>query len=162
MSDIDELQRRITAAMDRVAAGLESLSQGDAGETDTLRQALDEEKTVNAQLTERVRVLGERQAKALDKLEARAQEAETRMGKLDTDLQRLRRANAQLSEACEALRTANAEGVGEAHLINKAMMAELEALRAARTAEIAQADTLLATLGPLVEAAIPPAKEEAS
>lgn len=157
MSEIDELQRRITAAMDRVAAGLETLS---GGETDTLQQALDEEKTVNAQLTERVRVLGERQAKALETLEARAQDAETRMSQLDTDLQRLRRANAQLSEACEALRDANQEGVGEAHLINKAMMAELEALRAARAAEISHADTVLAALGPLLDAAAPPRSEE--
>lgn len=150
MSEIDELQRRITAAMDRVAAGLETLSGGDS---DALQQALDEEKTVNAQLTERVRVLGERQAHALETLEARAKEAETRMSQLDMDLQRLRRANGQLSDACEALRDANQEGVGDAHLINKAMMAELEALRAARAAEISQADTVLSALGALLDAA---------
>ncbi len=153
MSEIDELQRRITAAMDRVASGVEALSGGNAGDTEALKQALDEEKTVNAQLTERVRVLGERQAKALEAMETRATASEARMTQLDTDLQRLRRANAQLSEACAALRDANAEGVGDAHLINKAMMAELEALRAARTAEVAQADTLLAALTPLLETA---------
>ena len=150
MSDIDELQRRITAALDRVATGLDALSAGDAG---ALTQALEEEKTVNAQLTERVRVLGERQAQALDALEKRAQAAEDRMEQLDLGLQRLRRANTELSDACAALLDANAEGVGDAHLINKAMRSELEALRAARAAEVSQADTLMAKLTPLLEAA---------
>lgn len=58
MSDIEELQRRITAAMDQVAYGLEKLSSTEDqvrdSETDRL---LDEERTANAQLEERVRTL---------------------------------------------------------------------------------------------------------
>ncbi|WP_299739216.1 hypothetical protein [uncultured Roseobacter sp.] len=151
MSEIEELNSRIMQALDRVAQGVDAL--GDGGESvEALKQALDEEKTVNAQLNERVRALGERQAKALEELEARAEETAGRMSKFDEDLQRLRRANGQLSEACEALRNANAEGVGEPHLINKAMMAELEALRAARNAEISQADEIIAALTPLLDA----------
>ncbi|WP_299869392.1 hypothetical protein [uncultured Roseobacter sp.] len=152
MSDIEELHSRIMAAMDRVARGLDDLGSSGGDDADALKQALDDEKTVNAQLTERVRVLGERQEKALAGLEAKATEAAERMQKLDLDLQRLRRANGQLSEACEALRAANAEGVGEPHLINKAMMAELEALRAARAAEVAEADEIIAALTPLLDA----------
>ncbi|MBW4708582.1 hypothetical protein KX928_12385 [Roseobacter sp. YSTF-M11] len=152
MSEIEELNSRIMAAMDRVAQGVDGLGAAENADVEALKQELDEEKTVNAQLTERVRVLGERQEKALASLEAKATETAERMSKLDTDLQRLRRANAQLSEACEALRAANAEGVGEPHLINKAMMAELEALRAARAAEIAEADEIIAALTPLLEA----------
>ncbi|WP_299776639.1 hypothetical protein [uncultured Roseobacter sp.] len=152
MSDIEELHSRIMAAMDRVARGLDDLGKSGGDDAEALKQALDEEKTVNAQLTERVRVLGERQEQALAGLEAKAAETAERMQKLDLDLQRLRRANGQLSEACEALRTANAEGIGEPHLINKAMMAELEALRAARAAEIAEADEIIAALTPLLEA----------
>ena len=86
-------------------------------------------------------------------LEKRAQAAEDRMEQLDLGLQRLRRANTELSDACAALLDANAEGVGDAHLINKAMRSELEALRAARAAEVSQADTLMAKLTPLLEAA---------
>ncbi|MGC3936973.1 hypothetical protein ACOTTU_04125 [Roseobacter sp. EG26] len=152
MSEIEELHSRIMAAMDRVAQGLDGLGPAGGDDVDALKQALEEEKTVNAQLTERVRVLGERQEQALEALEAKANATAERMEKLDTDLQKLRRANAQLSEACEALRNANAEGVGEPHLINKAMMAELEALRAARAAEIAEADEIIAALTPLLEA----------
>ncbi|WP_246039802.1 hypothetical protein [Sulfitobacter sabulilitoris] len=153
MSDIDELQRRITAAMDRVAKGLDGLAaQGDRDDA-SVRQQLDEEKTVNAQLTERVRVLKERQDAALARLEAQGAQAEARMTKLDTDLQKLRRVNAQLTEACDALRRANEEGVGEPHLINKAMMAELESLRAARAVDLSEADTILGALTPLLQAA---------
>ena len=51
MSDIDELQRRITAAMDRVAAGLDQLGANSGGDSAALGQALEEEKLANAQLS---------------------------------------------------------------------------------------------------------------
>ena len=57
MSNIDELQSRITAAMDRVAQGLESMSVQTSAPDPGIAQALDEERTANAQLTERVRAL---------------------------------------------------------------------------------------------------------
>ena len=150
MSDIDEMQRRIMAAMDRVAVGVEALASGDGATVDVLQRSLDEEKTVNAQLSERVRVLGERQAKALESMEARSKAAEDHMSQLDLDLQRLRQANQKLTSACEQLRKANAEGVGDPGLINGAMEAELDALRAARAAEMTQADALLSALTPLL------------
>jgi predicted nucleic acid-binding Zn-ribbon protein len=136
-----------------MAKGLEALGTADSGALAELEQALEEEKTVNAQLSERIRVLSDRQKQALAKLEERAAGAETRMGKLDLDLQRLRRANAQLTSACDALREANEAGVGDAHLINRAMMAELEALRAARTADQAEAEEIIARLMPLIDGA---------
>ncbi|MGZ2257662.1 hypothetical protein [Roseobacter sp. A03A-229] len=158
MSEIEDLHSRIMAAMDRVARGLDTLGTGGGDDVDALTQALEDEKTANAQLNERIRVLGERQDQALEGLQAKAAEAEERLKSFDLELQRLRRANGQLAEACEALRAANAEGVGEPHLINTAMMAELEALRAARAAEIAEADEIIAALTPLLE----PTPEEAS
>lgn len=159
MSEIEELHSRIMAAMDRVARGLDDLGSSGGEDAEALTQALNEEKTVNAQLTERLSVLGERQAQALEALEAKAAEGAERMQKLDLDLQRVRRANAHLSEACEALRAANTEGVGEPDLINKAMTAELEALRAARAAEIAEADEIIAALTPLLTAEAPHPEE---
>jgi hypothetical protein len=72
------------------------------------------------------------------------------MSQLDLDLQRLRQANQKLTAACEQLRKANAEGVGDPNLINAAMQAELDALRAARAAEMSQADALLSALTPLL------------
>ncbi len=162
MSDIEELQGRILAAMERASRGLEKLAVAKEEGPD-LSQELDEERLANAQLTERVKTLKQRletetaevQAK-LDAAEAQlAQSADgqSRIAKLDVELQRVRRANAQLSEACAALRAANEKGVGEPHLINKAMLAELDALRAARAADIAETDAILSALTPLVAAA---------
>lgn len=166
MSDIEDLQRRIIAAMDRIGAGAERLAEAGAGADAGLAEALEEEKLANGQLRERLRALGEKHAAEL--AEAQAQAADTAeldalkeelagqkqaMAALDTDLQRLRIANDQLRLSNAALREANEAGVGEPHLINKAMLAELEGLRAARAAESAEAAAILARLGPLVTAA---------
>lgn len=159
MSEIEDLQSRIMSALDRVAQGVDVIGSGASDYVDALKQALEDEKTVNAQLNERVRALGERQAKALEELEGRAAETAARITQFDQDLQRLRRANAQLGEACEELRTANAEGVGEPELINNAMVAELESLRAARSAEVTQADEIIAALTPLLEEGAPKNEE---
>tara|TARA_R110000850_G_scaffold84598_7_gene181649 strand:+ start:909 stop:1433 length:525 start_codon:yes stop_codon:yes gene_type:complete len=154
MSDIEELQRRITAAMDQVAFGLEKLGNGaPAGPDPETLRLLDEERTANAQLQERVRGLRTKSEAELSALRTQLDAGEARMAQLDIELQRVRRANAQLSAACAALRDANAEGVGDAHLINKSMLAELEALRAARAADVAEVSVILASLQPLVDAA---------
>lgn len=159
MSDIEELQRRITAAMDRVAYGLDKMGPATAEpDPDTLQQ-LEDERTANAQLQERVRALRTKSEAELSGLRAQAGEDAARMAQLDIELQRVRRANQQLSDACAALREANAEGVGDAHLINKTMLAELEALRAARAADVAEASVILASLQPLVDAATTPQED---
>lgn len=160
MSNIEEMQGRIMAAMERASRGLEKLGAEQDASPD-LTQELEDERLANAQLTERVKTLKQRleaetaaiQTK-LDAAEAKLaqnDQAEAKMRDLDVELQRVRRANAQLSDACAALREANAEGVGDPHLINKAMMAELDALRAARKAETAEADAILQALSPLVQ-----------
>lgn len=156
MSDIEELQRRITAAMDQVAFGLEKLSAEAAGPDPQTLQALEDERIANAQLQERVRSLRNKSDAELAALRATVDEGDARMAQLDIELQRVRRANAQLSDACAALRDANTEGVGDPHLINKAMLAELEALRSARAADVAEASVILASLQPLVDAAATP------
>lgn len=154
MSNIEELQRRITRAMDRVAAGLDKIgSAPDPAPDPELVQALEDERTANAQLTERVRALRARTQKELDQMRARLDENADQMARIDTELQRLRRANEQLTDACAALREANAEGVGDAHLINKAMLAELDGLRAARAADVAETGAIIAALAPLLEPA---------
>jgi chromosome segregation ATPase len=153
MSTIDDLQGRLSAAMDRLAQGVERLQAAPAGPDPETQRALEEERTANAQLQERVRALKSRAEAESASLRAQLEEAQARMTQLDTELQRVRRANGQLTEACAALIEANEEGVSEPQLINKAMLAELEGLRAARAAESAEAGAILAALTPLVEAA---------
>ncbi len=162
MSDIDELQGRITAAMDRIAKGVDTLGAARAGPDPETEAALAEERVANEQLRARVRALKTRSDAEMADMRAEVEESQARMGQLDVELQRVRRANQQLLEASEALRAANADGVGDADLINKAMLAELEGLRAARAADVAEASAILAALTPLVESAgTQPTQEDA-
>ncbi len=174
MSDIDAMQGRIMAALDRIGQGLDGLKQGepaqDTGDTELegMRQQLEDEKLANAQLEERVKKLNARtrEAEEVARLAAEAHTAETAereaaqkergqiTARLDGDLQSLRKANQQLRDNNSALRAANAEGVAEPHLINKSMMAELDGLRAARAADRAEMDVLLAELGQITSGAV--------
>ncbi len=155
MSDIEGLQSRIMAALDQIGQGIDGLDAG-GGDIDTLRQELADEKLANAQLEERVKALKAKLAEA-EAAGAKAGSADEERGaglrKLDAELQALRLANKHLRENNAALREANAEGVAEPHLINKAMMAELEGLRAVRASDRAEMDAVLAELDALVASA---------
>ena len=69
---------------------------------------------------------------------------------LDNELQNLRQANEQLLSANTALRDANAEGVSDSELINSALVAEIDGLRAAQASDQAQVNVVLAKLEPLL------------
>lgn len=171
MTQISELQHRITAALDRLALGVARLEERaaqtaseepaqpgiDPEEVARLQDALDEEKLANAQLEERVRKLHESHRQEIEALQAAAAPAPAAptvdVAALDLDLQRLRQSNEMLRATNEELRTALAENVGEPHLINKAMLAELEGLRAARSVEASESRAIIASLTPLLEAA---------
>ncbi len=167
MSQIEELQGRIAAAMDRIGAGVATLGpSGGADAMSELVAQLDEEKVVNAQLEERLVALKTKHEAELtairaeldtsaemDALRAEAAAQAQAMARLDMDVQRLRAANDQLRTSNAALRTANEGGVGEPHLINKAMLAELEGLRASRATDSAEVSAVLAKLGPLLAGA---------
>lgn len=189
MSQIDELQSRITVALEKIGTGLDAVSKAaedrgrleaqsdietkvqqaaeqaaadaraempvaDPEEIARLRTELEEERLANAQLEARVKTLKDKlasqqapqeTAQPVDLLEA--------LARLDQDLARLRTANEKLSESNAALRDANAEGVGEPHLINSAMLAELEALRALRASEASEASSIMEQLVPLLNTA---------
>ncbi|SEP55871.1 hypothetical protein [Thalassovita taeanensis] len=159
MSEISELERRITAAMDRIARGVEVLSAAppeaaepvvDEAELTELRQALDDERLANAQLEERVKAIRAKMDKREAGIELELSEARAAMAALDGEMQRLRQINEQLVESNTALRAANAEGVGAPDLINAAMATELEALHTARAAEAAEAGAIVIALEPLL------------
>lgn len=155
MSDIEELQRRINAALDRIGQGLEAGANrpADAGEVAQLKQALDDEKLANEQLEERVKTLRDKRNALEEELEALREQNAGALSRLDGELQSLRRANQQLRDNNAALREANAAGVGEPHLINKSMMAELDSLRASRAADQAETSAILSELTSVLEAA---------
>lgn len=150
MSELSELEGRITAALERVGRGVEALSKqpeapaADEAEATRLKEALEAEKTANDQLEERLRAVHGKLEGELASLGARASAAEA-------EVERLRAVNAKLRQTNRALRAANAEGLGDASLINGAMAAELEALRALRDSDRAELDGLIAELTPLTE-----------
>jgi predicted nucleic acid-binding Zn-ribbon protein len=153
MSDITELERRLTAAMDRIARGIDAIGApggADPEEMAALKQALEDEKLANAQLEERIKTLHTREEQATGTLRAELDQTRDALTQLDAELQRLRKASDQLRENVARLREANAAGVAEPHLINKAMLAELEALRAARAVDVAEADAIKAVMMPLL------------
>ena len=162
MSDIEYLQGRILAALERASRGVDKLALAKDDVPD-LSQELEAERQANAQLTERVKNLNDRLESEKSDLQTRLSDAEAKlakvsvaeiqMAKLDVELQQVRRANTQLAEACAALRDANAEGVGDATLINQSVVAELDALRTARSADVAEANAILSVLTPLVGSA---------
>ena len=164
MSQIEDLQNRIAAAMDRIGAGMEALSlqpPAIAGPDPELMAQLEDEKLANAQLEERLRALHARHEGELETLQADLKRQSEAMARLDMDVQRLRAANDQLRDSNGALRQANQEGVGEPHLINKAMLAELEALRATRATDAAEVEAVLSKLEPLLAAAARSEEEDA-
>ncbi len=167
MTEISDLESRLSAALDRIRSGVERLSvpapQGDAPLADVpegpslaqVQAQLAEERDANAQLEERVKALKARQDGRLTELEAMADGAKVRMAKVDKDLQRLRQVNAELRDINTKLRAAVEAGVSEPHLINRAMQAELEALRAVRAADAAEVDAVLDALRPILATQTP-------
>jgi chromosome segregation ATPase len=163
MNDIAELERRITLALERIGAGIDMLGTtggGTAAASDDsagadshiaeLEDALEAERAANAQLTERVRAIREKQETMVSALERKVARLTEQADSATLELQRLRQINEDLSDANRALSLAVAEGVSEPELINHAMMSELEALRASRAADLAEMDDILSELKPLI------------
>ena len=157
MQDITELEKRITTALERIGKGVDRLASHPRQATTTtapaaapsdsaLRAQLEEEKSLTAQLQARLRAAKDREAKGdlQEKVDRLTQDLDVQ----GLELQRMRRVNASLREQLEALRCAAASGPTEPTLINKAMAAELEALRATRLTEMAEMDEILAALEP--------------
>lgn len=165
MSEIEELERRITAALDRIGRSAEAMdtqmSGTDADELAELQGQLEEEKLASAQLEERNKKMREKYEEAREALDSQLEGQREAIAKLDMEMQRLRAANDQLRTSNAALREANEKGVGDAHLINKAMLAELEALRAARAVDKAEVAAITETIGTVLTGPMPKIEEGA-
>ncbi|WP_102223734.1 hypothetical protein [Acidimangrovimonas sediminis] len=175
MNEIAELERRIAAALDRIGRGLEQGSAAAAApapgtaipnpeaeaeraavltakddEIARLSEELAAERDTNAQLSERVRAVKEKQETGVNTLERKLAEMTRQLDTQGLELQRMKKTNIQLRETIRTLREAMQDGLTEPHLVNKSMLAELEALRASRAAEIAEMDEILAGIEPLL------------
>ncbi len=143
MQEITDLERRLTAALERIGRGIEGIRQetgapvpradDDEGAelpfgADEIRAALNEERMANAQLHERVRVLRDKEA-------AERQHHADTVAALQDELQDEAKATAILRAQIESL------------------VQELASLRAERRAEADQITDIVAALNPLIEEA---------
>ncbi len=150
MSDIAELEKRITAALDRIGAGLGALG-GDGAQA--LADELAAERAANAQLEERVRAIKERQETQVAELQDEVGGLRAMVEEIDADLRRLRSVNAELRASNAALRKANAAGLADAELVNRALEAELESVRALQDGDRSEIDRALSYLEPMLKEA---------
>lgn len=153
MDDISEFERRITAALDRASQAMDRLGSGDGDASAELKAELEAERVANQQLEERVRAIKEKQETKVAGLEADVARLKEALKSRDAEVQSLRSVNEALRGSNSALREANAQGVGDADLVNSAMVTELESLRAARAADRSEIEEILATLEPVLKEA---------
>jgi chromosome segregation ATPase len=177
--DITELERRLTAAMDRIGQGVEALSERAADATDAtetaaseagcgddtappagggddaggedvarLRQELEDERLVSAQLEERIKALHRKHDARMAELEKDLGAARTALSEMGEALETLKAKSDALHRDAEALRAA--EGKAGADLLDNSLRDELETLRAARAADVAEARAIKAALEPLL------------
>ncbi|MDF0601440.1 hypothetical protein P1J78_11910 [Psychromarinibacter sp. C21-152] len=157
MTEIAELQRRLSEALERIGGGVEALEApraapaADPEELRRLTEALEAEKELTAQLEVRVRAQKEKTERQGRELQTEIDRLKQELADAEIQAQRMRRTNTQLRQSIQALREAAEEGVAEPHLINQAMSSELEGLRVAREGDRAEMDAILGELKPLLE-----------
>jgi uncharacterized protein (DUF885 family) len=161
MQDLTELERRITAALQRIGAGIEAMAPAaavplaavplaDDPEVARLREALEAEKMLTAQLQERLRALKDRGGSDQTELEAKVDRMTRQLDVQGLEVKRMRKTVIALRENLRALRQAQSDGVADPEALNRAMAVELESVRVSRLAEIAEMDEILAELDPLI------------
>lgn len=150
MSDIAELERRITYALERISAAAER-GGASAGDLTGLKDQLAEEQVETERLRDRLQDMKDSHAAALEALEQKLDKVRDQISRQEHDLAKLRAVNAQLRENNAKLREANAAGLADAGLVNAAMAVEVEALRKLQEADRSELDAVLNELRPLVE-----------
>ena len=151
MSDVADLGDRITLALDRIRKGIAAKGRADVAEQSVF-DALQAERATNKDLIAQITRYKEEQDRKLDDLTSRVENQAAQLQQADAQMQSLRAATDQLRDLNAKLRTALSEGLDPA-LLDHALSAEVEALRALRAADAAEVDAILAELKPLIEEA---------
>ncbi len=155
MSTVSDLENRLGRALDRIAKSAGALkatapAAPDSAELDALRSQLEAERAKNAQLSERVNAVRQRQEGSFATLEKRLARMTEQLDLQSLEMLRLKKANTKLIEANRQLRDSVEAKIIEPTTINRALVAELEALRAERAAEMAEMEDVLGELKPLI------------
>ncbi|MEM1232652.1 MAG: hypothetical protein AAGH70_00870 [Pseudomonadota bacterium] len=166
--ELAEYEARLGAALGRIAAGIATWPDkavageepapvpapalidgvGEGDDLAALRAELEDERTANAQLNQRVRQIRRRHEERVVDFEARIAEAEARAEAAERTVAKMRTASEDMRRTLSDI---DAEGAPDAHLVNRAMMAELEALRAERAADATEIAEVMTALAPLVQ-----------
>ena len=167
--EIAGLEARLAAARGRIEAGLAhwpseasaevetapveeapDAPSDDSGELAKLREELEEERSAYAQLQQRVKQIRRRQEEKVKGLEAELEKARAGIEAAEAQSDKVRWTNKDMRQALRQMQEASSSDAGvDAHLINRAMMAELEALRADRAAEAREVGALIEALEPM-------------
>lgn len=160
MVEIAELEQRITAALARISAGVERLtSASDIPTEGPGTPQADQIAHLQAEL-DRERALRVAADTALNEMQSPSSgsgppaEVDRLIRQLDAqglDNQRLRSSVAQLREELRRLREAAEDSLADAPLVNRALLAELDSMRAVRASETTEMSEILAALGLIVE-----------
>lgn len=164
-------EQRLSAALERIGKGLDRLVARPAAaapsaaapgpELARLREELETERTANAQLSERLKAIKERDGSARRDAEARIEAMTRQLDLQGLEMARMKKVTAQLRDSLRALTDAAVGAVPEPHLINKAMLTELEALRALRQIEANELEEVLSALAPLTAPLVEETRQDA-
>ncbi|MDE0589816.1 hypothetical protein OU789_07770 [Halocynthiibacter sp. C4] len=147
MSEITEFEQRIMAAFARINSGVERFEKGESA---ALKEALEAERSVNAQLEERVRAIKTKQEQTLASLERQVASLQDSIGTLEGDVGRLKGVNAELRKNNAALRQAIADGVADKELVDASLQAELEGVKSAQASDRNELDGIIKDLETLI------------
>lgn len=149
MAELAELEQRITEALARISDGVDRLRMpGATPSADQASQIAHLQAALDAERTERAAAITAPQENPLqDEVDRLARQVDAQ----GLDNQRLRSSLAQLREELRRLREGAEPGLSDAALVNRALQAELESLRAARASEATEIAGILAALVPLIE-----------
>ncbi|MBM9596040.1 hypothetical protein [Roseitranquillus sediminis] len=151
MAEIDELQARIAAALDQASKTVERLGGPDESALESLRAELEAERAATKQLEERVRALRSENEAGQKKLQDEVEAMRDALAAQSSAAERLKRVNGELTATMKVLREAQTADLVDAHLIDKAMKKELDALHAAQEADRAEMAAILSALEPMMQ-----------
>ena len=176
MQDLAELERRIAAALHRIGEGIEdvtfaapspsepqaeeqiAMAPADAERIQQLQDALSAERHTVAELREQLEAQAEQAPLSLaaadeDRADllARIEKMTAQLDVQGLEIHRMRKTVVQLRENLRGLRRAQTANLADPEQINRAMMAELEAIRITRLSEVAEMDEILTELTPLIK-----------
>ncbi len=149
MPDIVELERRITAALDRIGKGLDRVRSTD-GAPGVSGASADHAELIEELEIERATI--ERMVVAREKHTARIERMETRQGRMAKRIEGLAAENLRLQTLVDQLSENNAAlRAGEHVDPDPEYSAQIMDLNARRQADLDELDEILAELGPMIK-----------